>query len=320
MAGRHPLPAADGERGKTSARRKGEREVKEMDICHFVQCRTLQRQVSEMGALLCHQPPWQGEAALTFIAVAHRVEVDVVLVAAEEEEAEPGVEGIDGHDEEDADDVALLLGDGVIPQVCVDLQNAQRRAVAVTTREGNQRCPHPGGLQEACPMSSLLPGVTAPLVFHHRPIAMNRHMRQAPSQSPGQSLPQKHMEIGSIPRGCARSMPSSMPAPWSRVPVLRAASLPQGCFQQHGSMQHPQICPLATCFRAASDVHPEGTDPRASEEKPRWVLPMGSANVLQPLLALAATQGACGQSPPSRAANSRDIPSRQQQEEISIQS
>lgn len=62
---------------------------------------------------------------LTFIAVAHRVEVDVVLVAAEEEEAEPGVEGIDGHDEENADDVALLLGDGVIPQVRVDLQSAQ---------------------------------------------------------------------------------------------------------------------------------------------------------------------------------------------------
>lgn len=62
---------------------------------------------------------------LTFIAVTHRVEVDIVLVAAEEEEAEPGVKGIDRHDEEDADDVALLLGDGVIPQVCVDLQSAQ---------------------------------------------------------------------------------------------------------------------------------------------------------------------------------------------------
>lgn len=64
-------------------------------------------------------------AVLTFIAVAHRVEVDVVLVAAEEEEAEPGVKGVDGHNEEDADDVALLLGDGVIPQMCVNLQSAQ---------------------------------------------------------------------------------------------------------------------------------------------------------------------------------------------------
>lgn len=79
-----------------------------------------------MGARLCRQPPCQGQATLTFVAVAHRVEVDVVLVASEEEEAEPGVEGVDGHNEEDADDVALFLGDGVVPQVCVDLQRAQR--------------------------------------------------------------------------------------------------------------------------------------------------------------------------------------------------
>lgn len=199
-----------------------------MEIRHFVQCRTLQRQVSGMGALLCHRPPCQGQAVLTFVAVAHRVEVDIVLVAAEEEEAEPGVEGIDGHDEEDADDVALLLGDGVILQVHVDLQSAQCRAVATTTREGNQRCPQPGGMPEACPMSPLLPGVAAPLDFHHRPIAMNRHMRQAPSQAPGQSLPQKHMEIWSVPRGCARSIPSSTPAPMESCPSVQRCQLAPG--------------------------------------------------------------------------------------------
>lgn len=59
--------------------------------------------------------------ALTLVAVAHRVEVDVVLVVADEEQAEPGVEGVHRHDEQDADDVALLVGDGVGPQVCVDL-------------------------------------------------------------------------------------------------------------------------------------------------------------------------------------------------------
>lgn len=60
-------------------------------------------------------------AAPTFIAVPHRVKVDVVLVAPEEQEAEPGVEGIDGHNEEQADDVTLLTGDGVGAQVQVDL-------------------------------------------------------------------------------------------------------------------------------------------------------------------------------------------------------
>lgn len=115
-----------------------------------------QRQVSGMRALLCHQHPCQGEAALTFIAVAHRVKVDVVLVAAEEEEAEPGVKGIDGHDEEDADNVALLLGDGVIPQVCVDLQRAQCVELWLPlVRRGTRGTPQPAGLQDAHPPSAL---------------------------------------------------------------------------------------------------------------------------------------------------------------------
>lgn len=99
---------------------------------------------------------------LTFIAVPHRVEVDVVLVAAEEEEAEPGVEGVDRHDEEDADDVALLLGDGVIPQVCVDLQSAQRAELWLAqVRMGAPEA------QGCCANPSLWGESSAS--FHHRP-------------------------------------------------------------------------------------------------------------------------------------------------------
>lgn len=106
-------------------------EVKTEEVWHCVQSRLLQRRVRGRRVLLCFQHPCQGgRTVLTFVAVAHRVEVDIVLVAAKEEEAEPGVEGIDGHDEEDADDVALLLGDGVVPQVRVDLQ---RRACPLHT-------------------------------------------------------------------------------------------------------------------------------------------------------------------------------------------
>lgn len=68
-------------------------------------------------------------------------------MAAEEEEAEPGVEGIDGHNEEDADDVALLLGDGVIPQVCVDLQSAQHaESWLPQVMMGNRGTPKPTGV------------------------------------------------------------------------------------------------------------------------------------------------------------------------------
>lgn len=49
----------------------------------------------------------------TFITVPDGVKVDIVLVVADEEEAEPGVKGVDGHDEEDADDVALFIRCGV---------------------------------------------------------------------------------------------------------------------------------------------------------------------------------------------------------------
>lgn len=44
-----------------------------------------------------------------------------MLVAPQEEEAEPGVEGVDGHNKEQANDVALLVGNRVGAQVQVDL-------------------------------------------------------------------------------------------------------------------------------------------------------------------------------------------------------
>ena len=62
---------------------------------------------------------WKGEVRgevfvyHTFIAISNRVKVDVVLVVADEEEAEPGVEGVDGHDEENTNDVALLVGNRI---------------------------------------------------------------------------------------------------------------------------------------------------------------------------------------------------------------
>lgn len=62
-------------------------------------------------------------ARVTFVAIADGIEVDVELLVADEEQAEPGVEGVHRHDEEDADDVALLVGDGVGAEVRVDLES-----------------------------------------------------------------------------------------------------------------------------------------------------------------------------------------------------
>lgn len=63
----------------------------------------------------------------TFITVSDGVKVDIVLVVADEEQAEPGVERIDWHDEKNANDVALLVRDCVGPQVCVDLENTETK-------------------------------------------------------------------------------------------------------------------------------------------------------------------------------------------------
>ena len=43
------------------------------------------------------------------------IEVDVVVVVAEEEKREPGLESVNGDDEQDSHDPALFRGIGVIP-------------------------------------------------------------------------------------------------------------------------------------------------------------------------------------------------------------
>ena len=43
------------------------------------------------------------------------IEVDVVVVVAEEEKREPGLESVNGDDEQDPHDPALFRGIGVIP-------------------------------------------------------------------------------------------------------------------------------------------------------------------------------------------------------------
>lgn len=59
---------------------------------------------------------------LTFVAVSNRIKVDIVLVIANEKQAEPRIKGIDRHNKQDADDVALLIGDSVRSKVCINLQ------------------------------------------------------------------------------------------------------------------------------------------------------------------------------------------------------
>lgn len=59
---------------------------------------------------------------LAFIAVPQGVQVHVVLVAPQEQEAEPGAEGVDGNHQQQADDVALLAWHRVEAQVQVDLR------------------------------------------------------------------------------------------------------------------------------------------------------------------------------------------------------
>lgn len=73
---------------------------------------------------------------VTFVAVADGIEVDVVLLVIDEEQAEPGVKGVHWHDEEDADDVALLVGDGVGPKMRVDLKFRGNKVVNLTTGSG----------------------------------------------------------------------------------------------------------------------------------------------------------------------------------------
>lgn len=58
----------------------------------------------------------------TFIAISNRIEIHIVLVVADEKETEPRVKGINWHYKQYADDVALLIGDSVGLEVCVDLK------------------------------------------------------------------------------------------------------------------------------------------------------------------------------------------------------
>lgn len=74
-----------------------------------------------------NDPKSPPKMAVTFVAVADGIEVDVVLLVTDEEEAEPGVEGVHWHDEQDADDVALLVGDGVGLKMRVDLRWQKRQ-------------------------------------------------------------------------------------------------------------------------------------------------------------------------------------------------
>lgn len=81
---------------------------------------------AEPGEEKHSSPPEKHQQSLTLVTVPDGVEVHVVLVVGEEEEAEPRVKGIDGNDEEDPDDVALLPGRAVEAEVHVDLKQTQR--------------------------------------------------------------------------------------------------------------------------------------------------------------------------------------------------
>ncbi len=52
---------------------------------------------------------------LTFITVPHSVEVDIVVVMAEEEEGEPWVKWVNGDNEQYPDDPSLLIGTWIEP-------------------------------------------------------------------------------------------------------------------------------------------------------------------------------------------------------------
>ena len=61
---------------------------------------------------------------LTFVAVSYSVEVNIVVIVAEEHETEPWVKRIDRYDEEDPYDPTLLTWTRVVAQVLVDLRSS----------------------------------------------------------------------------------------------------------------------------------------------------------------------------------------------------
>lgn len=62
----------------------------------------------------------------TFITVSNGVEIDIILVVADEQEAEPWVKGKHRYNEQYADNVSLLIRDRVGPKVCVDLEQKHK--------------------------------------------------------------------------------------------------------------------------------------------------------------------------------------------------
>lgn len=80
---------------------------------HVCACARVHVHVCKLRVLHPCSAPLGPAWGLTFVAVSHRVEVDVVRMAPKEEEAEPRVEGVDGHNEQEADDEALLSRGGI---------------------------------------------------------------------------------------------------------------------------------------------------------------------------------------------------------------
>lgn len=64
----------------------------------------------------------RSQAVHTLITVANCIEVDVIVVVAEEHQAKPRIERIDRHDEQYADYPALFIWAGVIAKVLIDLK------------------------------------------------------------------------------------------------------------------------------------------------------------------------------------------------------
>ena len=74
----------------------------------------------------------------TFITVAHRVEVHVIVVVPKEQETQPGFECVDRHDEKDSNDPPLFSRVRIPPEVLIDLnekkKNCKKSARAIFGR------------------------------------------------------------------------------------------------------------------------------------------------------------------------------------------
>ena len=96
--------------------------------------------ISRLWSLRRYDPCFQHQInlpnlwLLTFVAISDRVEVNVVGVAAEEEQAEPGLEGVDGNDEKNPDDPSLLGAICVATKVLVDLKRNEWKEFRICVR------------------------------------------------------------------------------------------------------------------------------------------------------------------------------------------